>query len=71
MLHFKFRTYHIVLMNEVWMQRLLKSFIDFVFYSVIICDLSLQELPDDCTLELMIDIKHKVYKTREISVEMH
>ena len=24
----------------------LQSFIDFVFYSVIICDLSLQELPD-------------------------
>ena len=46
MLHFKLRTYHIVLMNEVWMQRLLKSFIDFVFDSAIICDLSLQELPD-------------------------
>ena len=63
MLHFKLRTYRIVLMNEVWMRRLLKSFIDFVFDSAIICDLSLQELPDAVLGELIIDIKHKVYKT--------
>ena len=40
-----------------------KSFIHFVFHSVIICDLSLQELPDAVLGELINDIKHKVYKT--------
>ena len=49
--------------NLEWIWWLLLSFIDFVFYSVIICDLSLQELPDDCTRGVDIDIKHKVYKT--------
>ena len=44
-------------MNEVL------SFIDLVYNSVIICYLSLQELPDVVLRELITDIICKVYRT--------
>lgn len=44
-------------MNEVL------SFIDLVYNSVIICYLSLQELPDVVLWELITDIICKVYRT--------